>query len=176
MATQNPIEQEGTYTLPEAQVDRFMFKIKLGYGSPEDEFEIAKRSSAGQTACELEKVLDGEKVLKYRKLASQVHLSDKVRQYIVDVVFATRKPSDYGLANLENLISFGASPRATINLETASKVYAAMLGRAYVIPQDIKDIGQDILRHRILLSYEAEAENISSDDIVTRIFDRIDVP
>jgi len=175
LATQNPIEQEGTYPLPEAQVDRFLFKVKMGYGTPDEEQEIIARSVSGHDVA-LSRILDADGILALRGLAGQIHVADKLRRYIVQLVFATRSPATHGLKDLVPLIHVGASPRASINLERAARVNALMQGRAFVTPQDIKDIGLDVLRHRIISTYEAEAEGVTTDDIVRRIFDRIDVP
>lgn len=175
MATQNPVEQEGTYPLPEAQVDRFLFKVKVGYGSLEDEIEVARRIN---TAYEMavEAVSNREEILGIRDLVSKIHFSDKLRRYGVEIVFATRDPKAYGISGLEGMIEIGASPRASINLEKAAKVKALMEGRAFVIPQDIKDVALDTLRHRVMLSYEAEADNKSSDDLIEAILSGVDVP
>jgi MoxR-like ATPase len=180
LATQNPIEQEGTYPLPEAQVDRFLFKVKIGYGTMEDEQEIIARNVASESGMPgsgpLSPVIDAQTVLALRQLTGKVHVADKVRRYIVQLVFATRKPADFNLKDLQSLIEVGASPRASINLERAARVSALMQGRAFVTPQDVKDVGMDVLRHRIIPTYEAEAENVASDEIVRRIFERVDVP
>lgn len=180
LATQNPIEQEGTYPLPEAQVDRFLFKVKVGYGTIEDEQEIIARNVAaemgGAGSGPLSPVIDAATILALRNLSGKVHVAEKVRRYVVNLVFATRHPADYNLKDLANLIEVGASPRASINLERAARVNALMQGRAFVTPQDVKDVGLDVLRHRIIPTYEAEAENVATDDIVRRIFDRVDVP
>jgi MoxR-like ATPase len=175
LATQNPIEQEGTYPLPEAQVDRFLFKVKVGYGSQEDEAEIIARAASGKDI-PLGKLLDETQILAMRDLATKVHVADKIRRYIVQLVFATRDPASFGLKDLVPLIHVGASPRASINLERAARVSAMMRGRAFVTPQDIKDVGMDVMRHRIIPTYEAEAENVTTDDIVRRVFERVDVP
>jgi MoxR-like ATPase len=179
LATQNPIEQEGTYPLPEAQVDRFLFKVKVGYGTPAEEQEIIARSVA-ESVTKVEKVIGEGEIVHMQQLAAKVHVAEKVRRYIVDLVFATRKldgesPSRR-LADLAPLIEVGASPRASINLEKAARVNALMQGRGFVTPQDVKDVGLDVMRHRIMPTYEAEAENISSDEIVRRVFERVDVP
>ncbi len=180
LATQNPIEQEGTYPLPEAQVDRFLFKVKVGYGSMDEEQEIIARNVAAETggggSGTLTPVIDAPTILALRQLMSRVHVADKVRRYIVQLVFATRNPAEFNLKDLANLIEVGASPRASINLERAARVNALMQGRAFVTPQDVKDVGLDVLRHRIIPTYEAEAENVATDEIVRRIFDRVDVP
>jgi MoxR-like ATPase len=175
MATQNPIEQEGTYALPEAQMDRFLFKVKVGYGTQEEEQEVVSRAVSGNRPV-VEPVIDAGNINAMKDLASQLHVSDKIRKYIVQLVFATRNPSDLGIRDMNGLIEVGASPRASINLEKAARAQALILGRAFVTPQDVKDVGLDVLRHRIIPSYEAEAEDITTDEIVTRIFDRVDVP
>ena len=175
LATQNPIEQEGTYPLPEAQVDRFMLKLKVGYPNKEEEKEILRRMANRQKPT-IEPVLGPEDIQKMRQVADQIYLDPKVEDYIVDVVFATREPSVYKLEKLENLIDYGASPRASIFLAQTAKVQAFMSGRAYVTPQDVKNVGPDVLRHRILLSYEAEAQDLTSDDVVQEVFNTVDVP
>jgi len=174
MATQNPIEQEGTYPLPEAQVDRFMLKLKVGYPSKTEEKEIMNRI-ARRTTPRIKPVTTPEEILAVRSVVDQIYLDDKLQDYIVAVVFATREPRVFGI-DIEHLIQFGASPRATIYLNQAARAYAFLQGRGYVTPQDIKTIGRDILRHRIILSYEAEAENLTTDDIISKIFDHIEVP
>jgi len=175
LATQNPIEQEGTYPLPEAQVDRFMLKLKVGYPNKEEEKEILRRM-ANRHKPQIEPVLTPEDIRSMREVADRVYLDPKVEDYIVDVVFATREPAVYKLEKLENLIDYGASPRASIYLAQTAKVQAFMSGRAYVTPQDVKTVGPDVLRHRILLSYEAEAQDLTSDDVVQEIFNTVDVP
>ena len=175
LATQNPIEHEGTYPLPEAQVDRFMLKLKVGYPDKEEEKEILRRM-ASRHKPEIEPVLAPEEIKKMREVADRVYLDPKVEDYIVDVVFATREPAVYKLEKLENLIDYGASPRASIYLAQTAKVQAFMSGRAYVTPQDVKTVGPDVLRHRILLSYEAEAQDLTSDDVVQEVFNTVDVP
>lgn len=181
LATQNPIEQEGTYPLPEAQVDRFLFKVKMTYGTLEEEQEVVARSVSG-TNEPLTKVMDQATLIEMRELVSRVHVADKIRRYIVQLVFATR-PETNGtgsaagpLRELQGLVQVGASPRASINLERAARVAALMQGRAFVTPQDVKDVGLDVLRHRIIPTYEAEAENVTTDEIVRRVFERVDVP
>ncbi|MDR2437644.1 MAG: MoxR family ATPase [Endomicrobium sp.] len=174
MATQNPIEQEGTYPLPEAQVDRFMLKLKVSYPSKRDEKVILERMT--QALPKINSVITLEDVKRAKDLTEQIYVDDKVKNYIVDIVFASRNPDDYGLKDLKNMISYGASPRATINLTLAAKAYAFLAGRGYVIPEDIKTIGHDVLRHRILVTYEAEAESISSDNIIDKIFGGVEVP
>jgi MoxR-like ATPase len=175
MATQNPVEQEGTYPLPEAQVDRFLFKVIVTYGTSEEEQEIVRRMSGGAVP-KISPAVDRLQILKMRDLCREIYVSDKIRKYVVDLVQATRNPAAIGLKDMNRFIAYGASPRASINLERAARVHAVMQGRAYVTPQDIKDIGMDVLRHRIGLSYEAEAEEVKSDQIVKRIFERVDVP
>ena len=175
MATQNPIEQEGTYALPEAQVDRFLFKLKISYTSPSDEQLIMARIASGKSIT-LDRIASSAELLRIRELAPQVHLADKVRRYIVDLVFATRRPQDYRLKELHNYIAFGASPRASINLEKTARINAMLCGRSYVTPQDVKDVAHDVLRHRILLTYEAEAEAKTSDDVIQQLLATIEVP
>ncbi|OGL39700.1 MAG: ATPase [Candidatus Schekmanbacteria bacterium RIFCSPHIGHO2_02_FULL_38_11] len=174
MATQNPIEQEGTYPLPEAQVDRFMLKLRVSYPNKAEEKEIMKRVSS-LTEIKTEAVIEPSEILEARKMIEQVYIDEKIQDYIVAIVFATRNPSQYGL-NIGNLIQYGASPRASIYLNQAAKAYAFIQGRGYVTPQDVKLICPDILRHRIILSYEAEAENLTTDDIIRTILEKIDVP
>jgi MoxR-like ATPase len=176
MATQNPIEQEGTYRLPEAQVDRFLLKVVLGYPNKEDEKRIVRQNVSSAKFPSTSAVLTPEQILKARKTVREVYMDEKIEQYIVDIVFATRSPKDYGLANLEPLIEFGGSPRASISLALAAKAYAFIRRRGYVIPEDVRAMCGDILRHRIGLSYEAEAENITVDEIITTILNRIEVP
>jgi MoxR-like ATPase len=175
LATQNPIEQEGTYPLPEAQVDRFLFKVKIGYGTIEEEQEIIARATAGSEPA-LEHIAGEGDILRMRELVHKIHVAEKVRRYIVQLVFATRRPSEHGVREVEGLIEVGASPRASINLERAARVSALMQGRSFVTPQDVKDVGLDVLRHRIIPTYEAEAENVTTDELVRRIFERVDVP
>ncbi|MDR3253610.1 MAG: AAA family ATPase [Endomicrobium sp.] len=174
MATQNPIEQEGTYLLPEAQVDRFMLKLKISYPDKVDEKIILERMT--HSVAKINSVIDLKEVQKAKDLIEQIYVDDKVKNYIVDIVFASRNPENYGLKDLKNLIAYGASPRATINLTLAAKAYAFLQGRGYVIPEDIKIIGQDVLRHRILITYEAEADSITSEYIIARIFGGVEVP
>jgi MoxR-like ATPase len=176
MATQNPVEQEGTYPLPEAQVDRFMLKVKVTYPSKEEELQILKRMASTQKMAAVNRIVTPEDILSARKVVDQVYMDEKIEQYIVDIVAATRSPEKYRLADLKPLIQYGASPRATINLALASKAYAFIYGRGYVTPQDVKSIGMDVLRHRVIPSYEAEAENKSAEDLVTRIFEEVQVP
>ncbi len=175
LATQNPIEQEGTYPLPEAQVDRFMLKLKVGYPNRSEEIEILRRMT-GRHKPVVEPVITLDEIKAMREVVGQIYLDEKVENYIVDIVFATREPALFKLEKLDRLIEFGASPRATIYLAQAAKVQAFMSGRGYVTPQDIKTIGPDVLRHRLLLSYEAEAQDLTSDDLIQEIFNTIDVP
>jgi len=175
LATQNPIEQEGTYPLPEAQIDRFMLMLKIGYPSPAEERQIMERNTGAELP-KVEKVISPEDIIKARKVVRSIYIDDKIKEYIINIIFATREPAKYGLAEVKNLIAFGASPRATIYLNLAAKAHAFLKGRGYVTPEDIKAIGHDILRHRVLITYEAEAEEINSDAIVTKIFDTIEVP
>jgi MoxR-like ATPase len=175
MATQNPIEQEGTYALPEAQVDRFMLKIKVGYPTRDQEREIMDRMAMG-TVPEVKPVVTPERILEARKVVSEIYIDSKIKDYIIDIIFASREPGKYGLAELERFIEYGASPRASIALNQAAKAHAFMRHRGYVTPEDIKSIGPDVLRHRIAVTYEAEAEEFSSEDVVRKIFDTVEVP
>lgn len=175
MATQNPIEQEGTYSLPEAQVDRFLFKLIVSYTTIEDEQEIIRRASSGESI-KLESLLSKQDLRSYSSLLDQIHVSEKIRRYIVELIFATRDPASRSMPDLAPLIECGASPRASIAMDRVARVNALLEGRTFVTPQDIKDIGLDILRHRIKPTYEAEAENIDSDAIINKIFERVDVP
>lgn len=175
LATQNPIEQEGTYLLPEAQVDRFMLKLKITYPSREEELEILDRMAQTQTQPTIEPVVSTDDILQARRVVDEIYLDDKIKQYIVDIVYATRTPSAYGL-NIGAHIDCGASPRATIYLALAAKAYAFLQGRGYVTPQDVKSIGIDILRHRVLTTYEAEAAEMTSEDLVQQVFDHLPVP
>ncbi len=176
MATQNPIEQEGTYPLPEAQVDRFMLKLNITYPTKEEEYRIMKEMSFTTKEIKVNAVISPSDIIHAREIVNEVYIDEKIEKYILDIVFATRKPQDYNLSDLTGLIQYGASPRASIYLTLASKAYAFIKERGYVTPQDIKSIGPDILRHRIIVSYEAEAEEKTSDDIVKRIFEEIEVP
>ena len=175
LATQNPVEQEGTYPLPEAQVDRFMLKVLITYPTKEEEKVILERMASHQKI-EVNTQVTPEMILKAREVVASIYVDEKIKNYIVDLVFATRDPKAAGLEKLSSFIAYGASPRATIFLTQASKAYAFLNGRGYVTPEDIKAVGLDVLRHRVLLSYEAEAENITSDHIVKQIFDAVDVP
>jgi MoxR-like ATPase len=175
LATQNPIEQEGTYPLPEAQIDRFMLKVKIGYPTKTDEREIIRRNLTGETPS-VSAVVSIAEILQARKVVSKVYMDEKIEQYILDIVFATRTPQQYGLPNLQNLINHGGSPRASIALATAAKALAFLKRRGYVIPEDVRSVCGDVLRHRIGLTYEAEAENITSEDIINQILNRVEVP
>lgn len=176
LATQNPIEQEGTYPLPEAQVDRFMLKINIKYPTIEEEHKIMKRMAFTNSNIEVSAVISPEDIQRARQVVNDIYMDEKIEKYILDIVFATREPQKYKLKGLEGLIRFGASPRATIYLNMASKAYAFIQGRGYVTPQDVKSIGPDVLRHRVIVSYEAEAEEKTSEDIIKKIFDEIEVP
>ncbi len=176
LATQNPIDQEGTYQLPEAQVDRFMLKLKIGYPDKKEERIILDLMAKTQLNKQINTVISPEKIMQSRETVDLIYLDDKIKDYIVDIVFATREPAKYGLPQLENMIQFGASPRATIALTLASKAHAFLAGRGYVVPQDIKDLALDVLRHRIIVSYEAEAEGVSGEDIVGKILNKVAVP
>lgn len=176
LATQNPVEQEGTYPLPEAQVDRFMLKLKIDYPSPSEELEIMRRMAKTGSKPTLSKVVDPETILEARKVVNEIYMDEKVEQYIVDLVFATRKPSDYGIAKLEDLISFGASPRATINLNLAARAQAFMEHRAYVTPEDVRMIALDVFRHRLIPTFEAEAEEIGAEELVHKVMNNVQVP
>ncbi len=176
MATQNPIEQEGTYPLPEAQVDRFMLKINITYPSIEEEQKILERMSYTEKRIEVNPVVMPKDIIKARGIVDEVYMDEKIEKYILDIVFATRDPKRYKLEELTDLIQYGASPRASIYMTVASKAHAFINGRGYVTPQDVKSIGPDVLRHRIITSYEAEAQEKTSDDIIKRIFEEIEVP
>ncbi len=175
LATQNPIEQEGTYPLPEAQVDRFMLKLKIGYPTREEEKSILKQNVA-KTFPKCNVVLNPNEILNAREVVKDVYMDEKIEQYILDIVFATRYPQDFSLAKLTELIGFGASPRGSINLAMASKAYAFIKRRGYVIPEDVRAVCLDVMRHRIGLTYEAEAENITSEDIINEILNSVEVP
>ena len=176
LATQNPIEQEGTYPLPEAQVDRFMLKVLVDYPSINEEKEILDRVAKTNLDTKLKSIVNCKKVLDAQSLVNEIYISPKILDYILNIVFATRNPEKYKLTNLKDLINFGASPRASINLVLAAKANAFINGRGYVIPEDIRYIGKDVLRHRILLSYEAEAEEITSEEVIDQLFKEISVP
>ena len=175
LATENPIDQEGTYPLPEAQVDRFMFKVLLDYPSFEEERKILDRMAFTTPETQVKPVIPLEEILRTRKLVDEIHVDEKVRDYIVHLVFATRDPVKYKL-DIKHFIQFGASPRATIYLTLASRAWALLQGRAYVTPEDVKSIGPDVLRHRIILTYEAEAQGVNADAIIKKIFNAVPVP
>ena len=175
LATQNPIEQEGTYPLPEAQVDRFMLKLKITYPTKQEEREIMEKVVVGSDF-HLSPVVSPKDILDAREAVNPIYIDDKIKDYIVNIVFATREPASFGMSDLEGLIEYGASPRASIYLSQASKAYAFMQGRGYVMPQDVKSIGMDVLRHRVIISYEAEAEELTSEDIIRKVFDHVEVP
>ena len=175
MATQNPVEQEGTYPLPEAQVDRFMLKVNITYPNKEEEIAIMRRMGGAFTS-DIKPVLKPERIMAIRELVDQIFVDNKLYNYVADLVFATRNPEHFGLKELKTMIEYGASPRASINLIKVAKAYAFLQGRGYVTPQDIKTIGFDVMRHRVIISYEAEAQELKSDDILKKIFDKVDVP
>ena len=175
LATQNPIEQEGTYPLPEAQVDRFMLKVIINYPKKEEEKLIIRQNISGVKP-DIKPILTKEEILEARKVVREVYLDEKIERYIVDIVFATRFPQEHGLANLSNMISFGASPRASISLALAARAYAFIKRRGYVIPEDIRAVCHDVMRHRIGLSYEAEANNLTSEEVISEILNKVEVP
>ena len=176
MATQNPIEQEGTYPLPEAQVDRFMLKVVLPYPKREEEKLIIRANVSTKGMAKPNKVISPEQIIKAREVVKKIYMDEKIEQYIVDIVFATREPAEFQLKDIEPLIAFGGSPRASIALANASKAYAFIKRRGYVIPEDVRAVAHDVLRHRIGLSYEAEAENITTVEIINTILNKVDVP
>jgi len=176
LATQNPIEQEGTYPLPEAQVDRFMLKVKIDYPTREEERDIVRRNLNGSVFQTIKKVVEPSVIVKARSTVNKVYMDEKIEQYILDIIFSTREPAMYKMNDLSPLITYGGSPRASINLALASKAYAFMTGEAFVTPEHVRHICKDVLRHRIGLSYEAEAENITQEDIVDRILNTVIVP
>ena len=175
LATENPIDQEGTYPLPEAQVDRFMFKVILDYPSPEEERRILDRMAFTSPEMPVKPVVTLDQILATRKLVDQMHVDDKIRDYIVKLVFATRRPEEHKL-DVKHFIQFGASPRATIYLTVAAKAWALLQGRDYVVPEDVKSIGPDVLRHRLILTYEAEAQGVTTDAIIKKVFNAVPVP
>ena len=175
LATQNPIEQEGTYPLPEAQVDRFMLKLKISYPTRQEELQITERMATG-AAIAVKPVIAPDDIMKARSVVNQVYLDDKIKEYLIDIVFATREPQKYGMPDLQRLIEYGASPRASIYLHKAARAHAFLRRRGYVTPEDVKSVGLDILRHRVILSYEAEAEERAPEDIIKQIFDTVEVP
>ena len=175
LATQNPIEQEGTYPLPEAQVDRFLMKVVIGYPSKTEESQIIRMNIAPEQK-QVQPLVTPADIVDTRKVVQQIYIDEKIERYIVDIVFASRFPSDFGLGDLKSMISFGASPRASINMALASRAYAFLKGRGYVIPEDVRAVCHDVMRHRLGLSYEAEANNITADEIINDILDKIAVP
>ncbi|WP_374223539.1 AAA family ATPase [Chitinophaga sp. HK235] len=176
LATQNPIEQEGTYTLPEAQVDRFMLKVVIGYPTKEEERHIIRQNLNPEATTPIRAVIQPSDILEARRLVREVYMDEKIEKYIIDIVFATRNPEEYKLQKLKPLISYGGSPRASINLALAAKAYAFMKRRGYVIPEDVRNICFDVMRHRVGLTYEAEAENVTSENILSEILNAVEVP
>ena len=176
LATQNPVEQEGTYPLPEAQVDRFMLKVIIDYPKLEDEKKIIRSNITGEIKKAISPILTTDDIIKAREVVAQVYLDEKIEQYIADIVFATRYPEKYNLKELKGLIGFGGSPRASINLALADRSYAFIKHRGYVIPEDVRAVAQDVLRHRIGLTYEAEASNVTSEEIISKILNKVEVP
>ncbi|OIO73894.1 MAG: ATPase [Elusimicrobia bacterium CG1_02_37_114] len=175
LATQNPIEQEGTYPLPEAQIDRFMLKLKITYPNRDEEREIMERMTSGKEI-KVKKIISPDEILRIRQVVNEVYIDEKIKNYILDIVFATREPEKYKLDDLKPMIAYGASPRATIYLTNTARAQAFLQGRGYVTPEDIKSIGYDVLRHRIIVTYEAEAEEMTSENIIEQIFNQIEVP
>lgn len=176
LATQNPLEQEGTYPLPEAQVDRFMLKAKISYPKKQEERDIVRMNLSGAGMPQVNKVISPEDIIKARKVVEDVYMDEKIEKYIIDIIFATREPAEYNLQKLQNLIAYGGSPRASISLAKAARSYAFIRRRGYVIPEDVRAVCHDVLRHRIGLTYEAEAENITSEEIITDILNNVIVP
>jgi len=176
LATQNPIEQEGTYPLPEAQTDRFMLKLNIGYPTKDEEREIVRKNLLGETLQKINAVVKQDTILKARESVTKVYMDEKIENYILDIVFATRYPKEYGLRDLSSLISYGGSPRASINLAIAAKAYAFMNRRGYVVPDDVRNVCMDVMRHRLGITYEAEAENVTAEDMITTILNTVEVP
>jgi MoxR-like ATPase len=176
LATQNPLEQEGTYPLPEAQVDRFMLKAKISYPKRNEELDIIRMNLNGGSLPEVNKVVSPEDIMRAREVVSKVYMDEKIEKYIIDIIFATREPMEYKLNNLQPLIAYGGSPRASISLAKAAKAYAFIQRRGYVIPEDVRAVCHDVLRHRIGLTYEAEAENVTTEQIITAILNNVIVP
>ncbi len=176
MATQNPIEQEGTYPLPEAQVDRFMFKIIVSYPDKDSERMVLRQNTNSLSKKEVDSLVNPEKILEAQKIIKDIYVDEKIEDYVLNLIFATRNPQEYGLNDLDGIIDFGASPRATINLVRAAKARAFIEGRGYITPEDIRYVGFDILRHRVILTYEAEAEELTPDNVIQRLFEVIEVP
>ena len=175
LATQNPIEQEGTYPLPEAQIDRFMLKLSIGYPNKEEELEIMRRMTRKEIPVP-KAVVKPEEIVRAREVVQEIYMDEKIEQYIIDIVFSTRNPKEYGLDDLTDLIQYGASPRASIYLSMAAKAHAFLRNRGYVTPEDVRSIGMDVLRHRLIITYEAEAEEVTAEDIVRKILNKIEVP
>ncbi len=175
LATQNPIEQEGTYPLPEAQVDRFLMKVVIGYPNKEEEKQII-RMNIGSAEPQVQPLVTPRDIVETRSIVNQIYIDEKIEKYIVDIVFATRFPGDYGLNELKSIISFGSSPRASISMALAARAYAFLRGRGYVIPEDVRAVCHDVMRHRLGLSYEAEANNIGADEVISQILDKVAVP
>lgn len=175
LATQNPIEQEGTYPLPEAQIDRFMLKLSVGYPSKEEELEIMRRMTQNKIP-EARAVVKPKDIIRARSVVNEIYMDEKIERYIIDIVFATRQPADYSLKELTDLIQYGASPRASIYLKMAAKAHAFLRHRGYVTPEDVRSIGLDVLRHRLIVTYEAEAEEVTAEDVVRKILNKIEVP
>lgn len=175
MATQNPIEQEGTYPLPEAQVDRFLLKVVIGYPNKEEEKSIIRQNIKGELS-PIQPLVSPKDILEVQQIVEKIYIDEKIENYIVDIVFATRQPAKFGLPDLQSIISFGASPRASISLALAARAYAFLQGRGYVIPEDVRAVCHDVMRHRIGLTYEAEANNINADEVITDILDKVAVP
>jgi MoxR-like ATPase len=176
LATQNPIEQEGTYPLPEAQVDRFMLKIKVGYPTQDEELEIMRRMARTGKKVEIRSVVTPSQILSARRVLNELYIDERVEHYIINLVMATREPAKYRLSSMAPLIEFGASPRASINMNLAARAHAFLEHRAYVTPEDVRSVAMDVMRHRIAISYEAEAEEVTSDDIVQRVLESVEVP
>lgn len=175
LATQNPIEQEGTYPLPEAQIDRFMLKLSIGYPNKEEELEIMRRMTQKEIP-QVKSVVKPKEIIKARDVVNEIYMDEKIERYIIDIVFATRNPEEYELSDLSELIQYGASPRASIYLKMAAKAHAFLRHRGYVTPEDVRSIGMDVLRHRLIVTYEAEAEEVTAEDIVRKILNKIEVP
>ena len=175
LATQNPIEQEGTYPLPEAQVDRFMLKVVIDYPKLEEEMRIIRQNINGEKY-EVRPIMKAEEIIKAREVVKEVYIDEKIERYIADIVFATRYPEKYGLKELKEMISFGGSPRASISLALAARSYAFLKRRGYVVPEDVRAVAHDVLRHRIGLSYEAEASNLTAEEIISKILNKVEVP
>lgn len=176
LATQNPIEQEGTYPLPEAQIDRFMLKVNIGYPTKEEERHIIRKNLSGEVAQKISPIINPAAIIKARESVKKIYMDEKIESYILDIVFATRDPKSAGIRDLEGLVSYGGSPRASINLAKAAKAHAFLERRGYVIPEDVRSVCQDIMRHRIGLTYEAEAESITQEDIIGRVINAVEVP